>query len=179
MTDDQAYNIWQSACISLLPKWKKHQSIHKWVVFLLIVYDSTVRSGDLFWLRLNLKHMERHNFLAGSCLPRNYAWPLPVVLLFREGLRGIRGLLITLTQDASRGSWFKRGSDSVALVCFHMEWGDIVTLGCALQWKQEQQCCPQRLSTVISGTIVFCIFVKLERLVKVRAFLFLPCLLST
>lgn len=122
MTDDQAYNIWQSACISLLPKRKKHQSIHKWVVFLLIVYDSTVRSGDLFWLRLNLKHMERHNFLAGLCLPRNYAWPLPVVLLFTEGLRGIRGLLITLTQDASRGSWFKRGSDSVALVCFHMEW---------------------------------------------------------
>lgn len=75
MTDDQAYNIWQSACISLLPKRKKHQSIHKWVVFLLIVYDSTVRSGDLFWLRLNLKHMERHNFLAGiKIMPDLFLW---------------------------------------------------------------------------------------------------------
>lgn len=70
MTDDQAYNIWQSACISLLPKRKKHQSIHKWVVFLLIVYDSTVRSGDLFWLRLNLKHMERLTSSCGSFVQR-------------------------------------------------------------------------------------------------------------
>lgn len=66
-----------------------------------------IEKGDALWgfvwVGLNLKHMERHNLLAGI-------WPLPVVLLFREGLRGIKGLLITLTQDAGgvkvrEGKW--------------------------------------------------------------------------
>lgn len=66
-----------------------------------------IEKGDAVWgfvlVGLNLKHMELYNLLAGI-------WPLPVVLLFWEGLRSIKGLLITLTQDAGgvkvrEGKW--------------------------------------------------------------------------
>lgn len=39
------------------------QFIWEWVVLLLIVHDGAVQSGDLFWVRFNLKHMEHGGFL--------------------------------------------------------------------------------------------------------------------
>lgn len=127
-----------------------------------------MQSGDLFWVSLNLKHMEHYNFLAGLC---GKCLTSSCGSFVRRGAESYQGTAYHSDTGCQQGSWCKRGSDSVALACFHREWGDIVTLGCAPQRKQEQQWRPQRLSNAVGGIIFCCISVRLEIVLSVAAFL--------
>lgn len=94
--------------------------------------------------------MEHYNFLAdwcGKCLTPSCG---SFVL---RGARRYQGIAYHSDTGCQQGSWCKRGSDSVALACFHEEWGDIVTHGWAPQQKQEQSWHPWRLSTAMDGIL--------------------------
>lgn len=86
--------------------------------------------GDLFLIVFNLNHM---GLILWSSLPLSRH----DLSLFCSGPRvGIRGLLITLTQNAMVVSWCKAGSDRVEQSCFHREWGYFVTYSPHVpQWK--------------------------------------------